>query len=155
MNNKEIMAKASQYFDTNADCMFYNEWQQAFFKLKDYPQIFEQAKHAYLSAIEQKLSQGQNVSDTADFFAIDSVLTKEQTFNIVTELAMATPDETVDADFERIASIVNSHLAKAGKTITAEQLRHCKPVWQKYVAESSDGESVLNECAELFVKEQN
>lgn len=149
------MAKASQYFDANADNAFYNEWQQAFFKLKNYPQIFEQAKYAYLSAIEQKLSQGQNVSDTVDFFAVDSVLTKEQTFNIVTELAIVTPDETVDADFERIASIVNSRLAKAGKTITTEQVRQSKPVWQKYVAESSDGESALNECAELFIKEQD
>lgn len=155
MDSKEIMAKASRYFDTNADCTFYNEWQQAFFKLKDYPQIFEQVKHTYLSAIEQKLSQGQNVSDTVDFFAVDSVLTKEQAFNIVTELAMVTPDETVDADFERIASIVNSRLAKADKTITTEQVHQSKPVWQKYVAESSDGESVLNECAGLFVKERN
>ncbi|MDC2828951.1 hypothetical protein PO250_01195 [Limosilactobacillus mucosae] len=156
MNNKEIMAKASQYFDTKADSMFYNEWQQKFFKLTDYPRTFDKAKHVYLSAIEQKLSQMQNVSETEDLFNADSALTKEQIFDIVTELAMATPDDVVEADFKQIASIVNSRLSKADSQITVKQVRQSKPVWQKYVAESSDdSESLMNECAELFLQTSN
>ena len=159
MNNKEIMTKASQYFDTKADSMFYNEWQQKFFKLTDYPQTFDKAKHVYLSAIKQKLSQMQNVSETEDLFNADSALTKEQIFDIVTdvtELAMATPDDVVEADFKQIASIVNSRLSKADSQITVKQVRQSKPVWQKYVAESSDdSKSLLNECAELFLQTSN
>lgn len=147
MNDKETMAKAEQYFDAEADNMFYNEWQQEFFKLTDYPEIFEKAKQAYLSAVQAKLAQGQDIDDSTDFFAVDAVMDKDQIFDVIQELAMETPDDAVTADFKRIASIASARL---GKKITGEQVRHCKPVWEKYVAEACGDEAVLTECAELF-----